>query len=51
MPREKIELPYAVDHLSILNEKGELDKELEPEISEDLLLKLHHFPGSGTKVR
>ena len=32
MPREKIELPYAVDYLSILNEKRELDKELEPEI-------------------
>ena len=49
MPREKIELPYAVDHLSILNEKGELDKELEPEISEDLLLKLHRFMVLGRK--
>jgi pyruvate dehydrogenase E1 component alpha subunit len=43
MPREKIELPYAVDYLSILNEKGELDKELEPDIPEDVLLKLHRF--------
>jgi len=49
MPREKIELPYAVDHLSILNEKGELDKELEPEIPEDLLLKLHRFMVLGRK--
>jgi pyruvate dehydrogenase E1 component alpha subunit len=43
MPRKKIELPYAVDYLSILNEKGELDKDLEPDIPEDVLLKLHRF--------
>jgi pyruvate dehydrogenase E1 component alpha subunit len=43
MPRKKIELPYTVDYLSILNEKAELDKELEPDIPEDMLLKLHRF--------
>jgi pyruvate dehydrogenase E1 component alpha subunit len=43
MPRKKIKLPYAVDYLSILNEKGKLDKELEPDISEDMLLKLYRF--------
>jgi pyruvate dehydrogenase E1 component alpha subunit len=30
-----------VEHLSILNERGEVDKNLEPDIPEDLLLKLH----------
>lgn len=41
MPRKKIALPYEVEHLSILNEKGELDKALEPEIPAELLLQLH----------
>ncbi|MFZ7110670.1 MAG: pyruvate dehydrogenase (acetyl-transferring) E1 component subunit alpha [Desulfatiglandales bacterium] len=43
MPKKKIKLPYAVEYLSILNEKGELDQELEPDIPEDMLLKLHRF--------
>jgi len=43
MPRKKIKLPYAVDYLSILNEKGKLDKELDPDIPEDMLLKLYRF--------
>jgi pyruvate dehydrogenase E1 component alpha subunit len=41
MPREKIEMPYHVDYLSILDEDGNADQDLEPEIPEDLLLKLH----------
>lgn len=41
MPRKKINIPYRVEYLSILDEKGKLDKELEPNISEELLLKLH----------
>ena len=41
MPRSKIDLPYDVEHLSILNERGEVDKNLEPDIPKDLLLKLH----------
>jgi pyruvate dehydrogenase E1 component alpha subunit len=49
MPRKKIELPYTVDYLSILSEKGELDKELEPDIPEDVLLKLHRFMVLGRK--
>ena len=43
MPRKNLDLSLSVDHLSILNEKGELDKELEPDIPEELLLKLHRF--------
>lgn len=41
MPREKINLEIQVDNLSILDEKGNLDKDLEPDIPEDLLLRLH----------
>ena len=42
MPRKKINIPdFKVEYLSILDEKGELDKKLEPEIPEELLLKLH----------
>ena len=32
MPRETIDLPYQIDHLSILDEKGHLDKALEPDL-------------------
>jgi pyruvate dehydrogenase E1 component alpha subunit len=42
MPRKKINIPnFKVEYLSILNEKGELDKKLEPKIPDDLLVKLH----------
>jgi pyruvate dehydrogenase E1 component alpha subunit len=41
MPRTEIDLPYRVDYLSILDEFGHLDKELEPAIGGELLLKLH----------
>lgn len=41
MPRNPVELPHRVETLSILDEKGQLDKELEPAIPDDLLLKLH----------
>jgi pyruvate dehydrogenase E1 component alpha subunit len=41
MPRKKITLSEKVEYLSILNEKGQLDKKLEPNISEDVLLRLH----------
>jgi pyruvate dehydrogenase E1 component alpha subunit len=41
MPRKKIAISEKVEYLSILNDKGQLDKELEPDIGEDVLLKLH----------
>jgi pyruvate dehydrogenase E1 component alpha subunit len=41
MPRETIDLPYQVDYLSILDEKGDLDEALEPDLPDDLLLRLH----------
>jgi len=41
MPRKKINIPSRVEYLSILDEKGKLDKDLEPDIPDELLLKLH----------
>jgi pyruvate dehydrogenase E1 component alpha subunit len=41
MPKTRIELPDTIEHLSILNERGELDQSLEPAIPDTLLLKLH----------
>lgn len=41
MPRNKVDLPYHVESLSILDEEGRLDEALEPKIPDDLLLKLH----------
>jgi pyruvate dehydrogenase E1 component alpha subunit len=41
MPRKKINLAYKVDYLSILDEKGALDKKLEPKVPDEFLLKLH----------
>ena len=41
MPRNIINIPDKVEYLSILNEKGELDASLEPDIPEKLHLKLH----------
>ena len=41
MPRKKITISEKVEYLSILNEKGQLDKKLEPDFGEDVLLKLH----------
>ncbi|MBI5580951.1 MAG: pyruvate dehydrogenase (acetyl-transferring) E1 component subunit alpha [Deltaproteobacteria bacterium] len=41
MPKTKIELPDTIEHLCILNERGEVDPTLEPAIPDALLLKLH----------
>lgn len=42
MPRTAIDIPFCnLDHLSILDEKGNLDKELEPDLPEDFLVKLY----------
>ena len=41
MPREEIDIPYRVEYLSILSEDGKVDQELEPEIPEELLIRLH----------
>jgi pyruvate dehydrogenase E1 component alpha subunit len=41
MPRETIDLRYRIDYLSILDEKGNLGEALEPDLADDLLLRLH----------
>lgn len=41
MPRTPIDLSCGIDHLSILDENGQLDEVLEPKLSEDVLLKIH----------
>ena len=41
MPRNTLIISDKVEYLSILNEKGELDASLEPDIPEELHLKLH----------
>jgi len=49
MPRKKIDLPTEVEILSILDEKGNLDTDLEPDIPEPLLTKLYRFMVLGRK--
>jgi pyruvate dehydrogenase E1 component alpha subunit len=41
MPREQLDTSQGVEHLSILNEDGELDEELEPDLSDERALELH----------
>ncbi len=41
MPRQEIDLPYRLESLSILDENGQVDKDLEPDLAPELLLKLH----------
>ncbi len=41
MPREKITFADSIEFLSILNDKGQLDKQLEPEIPQEILLRLY----------
>ena len=41
MPRSKVDLPYHVEYLSILDEEGHVDNVLEPKMPDELLLDLH----------
>ncbi|MFO7741183.1 MAG: pyruvate dehydrogenase (acetyl-transferring) E1 component subunit alpha [Anaerolineae bacterium] len=44
MPREVIDLPYQVEYLSVLDEEGNLlDEDLEPEIPDERLLRMHRM--------
>jgi pyruvate dehydrogenase E1 component alpha subunit len=49
MPRKKIIIADNVEYLSILDDSGELDIDLEPDISEEILLKLHRTMVLGRK--
>ena len=41
MPKTTIEIDTQIEHLSILNEHGEVDKALEPNIDSDVLLRMY----------
>ena len=41
MARKKINIAKPLEYLSVLDEQGVLDSELEPDIPEEILLKLH----------
>jgi len=43
MPRTRIDLPYHVERLSILDETGKVDTELAPELPDEMLLKIHRY--------
>ena len=49
MPRKEISIPDKIEHISILNEEGELDKALEPDIPENLILRLFRAMLLGRK--
>lgn len=41
MPRTEIKVPPKLEYLSILDEDGELDEELDPGLDDDLLIEMH----------
>lgn len=41
MPRKEIDIDCRIEHLSVLTEEGRPDPDMEPEISDGLLLKLY----------
>lgn len=43
MPIQEIDVEHRVRQMSILDEKGRVDKDLEPDIEDELLLKLHRM--------
>ncbi len=49
MPRKELNIADKVEYLAILDENGELDADLEPDISEEILLKLHRAMVLGRK--
>lgn len=49
MPRKEINIDDKVDYLSILDHNGELDTDLEPDIPEEILLKLYRAMVLGRK--
>ena len=43
MPRKEIDLPYRIEHLSILDEHAKLDEKLEPSLSNDDLKTMYRY--------
>jgi len=50
MPRTEIDLNLRVEYLSILDEHGRLDQELEPDLPADFLLKLYKYMVLGRRL-
>jgi pyruvate dehydrogenase E1 component alpha subunit len=50
MPRRKIDLPYTIEYLSILDEDGNVDTELAPDLPDDLLLGLYRAMLLGRRL-
>ena len=49
MPRKEIEIEDKIEYLSVLNENGDLDKNLEPDIPDEILLQLYRIMTLGRK--
>ncbi|MBS1953625.1 MAG: pyruvate dehydrogenase (acetyl-transferring) E1 component subunit alpha [Cyanobacteria bacterium SZAS-4] len=43
MPRKPIDLPFKLEYLSVLDENAELDKKLEPKLTDDELKTLYRY--------
>jgi pyruvate dehydrogenase E1 component alpha subunit len=43
MPRKQIKLPQNIEYLSILDENGQVDKELEPKLAPEDLKKMYRY--------
>jgi pyruvate dehydrogenase E1 component alpha subunit len=41
MPITKIDLPYRIEYLSILDQDGQVDKSIEPQLPDELLIELY----------
>ncbi len=50
MPRQAIEPDVPLEYLSILDERGNLDKDLEPEVPADLLLRIYRTMLLGRRL-
>jgi pyruvate dehydrogenase E1 component alpha subunit len=49
MPRNVIELAPSVEHLVVLDEDGSVDAELDPDLDDELLLRLHRVMLKGRR--
>ncbi len=49
MPRKRIEMTEVIERLSILDEEGNVDKKLDPDLPRDLLLKLYRAMVTGRR--
>ncbi|MGA2404917.1 MAG: pyruvate dehydrogenase (acetyl-transferring) E1 component subunit alpha [Syntrophobacteraceae bacterium] len=50
MPTREIDLPYRVEYLSILDQDGQVDELLEPQLPDEVLLKLYRTMLLGRRL-